>query len=159
NLLDYLVINYIESNTAAAAAALEFLGVVERSPQNVGSTNPVNPPYIRKKLHPDQLTSAFSNPTEHLRVLYGWGNDDFNGAAMLANLNKVLLSLGLPVLLDTAPTPHRLSLLFFELSAKTDLVPPGLQLLLKYVFTVAGTYRLIREQWRAEAGVAVQIPL
>src|SRR5262249_48612281 len=61
--------------------------------------------------------------------------------------------------LDTAPTPHRLSLLFFELSAKTDLVPPGLQLLLKYVFTVAGTYRLIREQWRAEAGVAVQIQL
>jgi hypothetical protein len=159
NLLDYLVINYVESNTPAAAAALEFLGVVERSPQNVGSTNPVNPPYIRKKLHPDQLTSAFSNPTEHLRVLYGWGNNDFDGALMLERLNKVLLSLGLPVLLDTTVTPHRLNILFFELSAKTDLVPPGLQLLLKYVFTVAGTYRLIREQWRAEAGVAVQIPL
>ncbi len=159
NILDYLVINYVESNVPAAAASLEFLGVVERSPQNAGSTNPVNPPYIRKRLHFDELTSAFSDPMEHLRKLYKWGDTDFDGTLMLERLNKVMLSVGLPVLLDTTATPHKLNIMFFELSAKQDLVPPGLQLLLKYVFTVGGTYRLIREQWRAEAGIAAQIPL
>jgi hypothetical protein len=159
NLVDYLVINYIESNTPTAAAALEFLGVVERSPQNVGSVNPVHPAYTKKALHLDELTSAFSNPTEHLRKLYKWGDNDFDGALMLERLNKVMLSLGLPVLLDTSVTPNTLNILFFELSAKTDLVPPALQLLLKYVFTVGGTYRVTREQWRAEAGVQAQIPL
>lgn len=159
NLLDYLLVNYIEGVTPAAAAALEFLAVIERSPQNVGSTNPVYPPYIKKSLHIDQLTSTFRNPIEHLRALYGWGNDDFDGTLLLEKLNKIMLALGLPVLLDTSVTPHKLNILFFELSAKTDIAPPGLQLLLKYVFTVGGIYRLIQDGWRAELGVDAQIPL
>lgn len=159
NLIDYLLVNYVESVAPAAAAVLEFLAIVERSPQNVGSTNPVLPPYTKKALHIDNLTSAFSNPLEHLRTLYGWGNDDFDGAALLEKLNKIMLALGLPVLLDTSVTPNRLNILFFELSAKTDVTPPALQLLLKYIFTVGGTYQLVRDGWHAELGVQAQIPL
>src|SRR5713101_9262499 len=124
NLVDYLVINYIEGNAPAAAAVFEVLAVVERSPQNVGSANPVTPPYIKKALHFDQLTGAFSDPMQHLRKLYKWGDSDFDGALLLDRLNKVMLGLGLPVLLDTSVTPHRLNILFFELSVKTVLPPP-----------------------------------
>ena len=161
NLVDYLVVNYIESNTPAVAAVLEFIAVVEREPQNVGSTNPVKPPYIKKALHLDELTSAFSDPMAHFQKLYKWGDDDFDGAVLLAKLNKIMLALGLPVLLDTSVTPNRLNILFFELSATAGAtpMPPGLQLLLKYVFTVGGTYALVREQWRAEAGIEVAVPV
>jgi hypothetical protein len=159
NLVDYLVVNYIESNTPTVAAVLEFIAVVEREPQNVGSVNPVKPPYIKKGIHLDELTSAFSDPMAHFRKLYAWGQDDFDGTLFLAKLNKIMLSLGLPVVLDTSTTPHRLEILFFQLSAKTDLLPPGLQLLLKYVFTVGGTYRLIHDGWRAEAGIQATIPV
>ncbi|MEP7343633.1 MAG: DUF6603 domain-containing protein [Gemmatimonadaceae bacterium] len=159
NLLDFLLVNYLESVMPAAAAVLELIGVVERSQQNVGSVNPVNPPYIRKALHFSQFTHFFSDPSEHLRTLYGWGNNDFDGALLLEKLNKVLLELGFPVLLDTTAVPHRLNLLLFELSAKTDLVPPGLQLLLKYLFTVDGTYNVVREGWHADFGIEAQVPL
>src|SRR5882724_2375350 len=160
NLVDYLVINYIESNTPVTAAVFEFLAVVERSPQNVGSTNPVNPAYIKKALHLNELTRAFSDPMEHQRKLYKWGDGDFDGALLLEKLNKILLAAGLPVLLDTTVTPHKLTILFFELSAKTDQVPlPAVQLLLKYIFKLAGTYSLIQDQWRLDAGVAAQVPL
>ncbi len=159
NLINYLLVNYVESVAPAAAAVLELFGVIERSPQNVGSTNPVNPPYIRKAFHVDGLTKTFSNPLEQLRALYGWGNDDFDGAALLDKLNKVMLALGMPVVLDTGVTPHTLDVLFFELSARTDMVPPGLQLLLKYLFTVGGSYTVTREQWSAVFGVNAQVPL
>jgi hypothetical protein len=159
NLLDYLVINYAESVSPGATAVLDLLGVVERSPQNVGSTDPALPPYIKKKLHVGNLTSAFSDPLGHLRTLYGWGNDDFDGRLLLEKLDRVLLGLGLPVLLDTSVSPPRLNILFFELSAKTDVTPPPLQLLLKYLFKVGGVYQLIRDGWRAELGVQAQVPL
>ncbi len=159
NLVNYLVVSYLESNSPTGAAALELLGVVERSPQNVGSVNPVNPPYIKRALHFDALTKAFSNPTEHLRTMYGWGNDDFDGALLLERLNKVMLGLGLPVLLNTGVTPHTLDILFFELSAKTDETPHALQLLLKYLFKVGGTYRLTADLWSVEAGFDAQVPL
>ena len=159
NLINYLLVNYIESVAPAAAAILELFGIIERSPQNVGSVNPVNPPYIKKAFHIDNLTKTFSNPLEQLRTLYGFGNDDFDGAALLDKLNKVMLALGLPVVLDTSVTPHALDILFFELSAKTDIVPPGLQLLLKYVFTVGGSYTTTRDQWDAVFTVNAQVPL
>src|SRR5258708_24776239 len=160
NLVDYLVVNYLESNSPPTAAVLDFLAVVERSPPNVGSTNPVNPPYIRKALHFNELTSAFSDPMDHLHKLYKWGDSDFDGALLLDRLNKVMLPPGLPVLLATSVTPHRLNILFFELSAKTDQLPlPALQLLLKYIFKIGGTCPVTREQWQAVAGVQAQIPL
>jgi hypothetical protein len=159
NLLNYLFVTYMEGVAPAATAILELFGVIERSPQNVGSTNPVNPPYIKKALHVDALTATFSNPLEQLRTLYGFGDDDFDGAVLLEKLNKVMLELGLPVLLDTTTTPHHLDILIFELSAKTDITPPGLHLLLKYLFSVGGDYSFVRDQWHAEFGLESQVPL
>jgi hypothetical protein len=159
NLVDYLLVSYVEGAMPAGAAALELLGVVERSAQNVGSIDPATPPYVKKALHFDHLSRAFSNPNEHLRTLYGWGNNDFDGTVLLAKLEKLLLGLGLPVLRNTAVTPHRLNMLFVELSATTGPPPPGLQLLLKHLFTVGGVYELIEDSWRAEFGLQAQLPL
>ena len=159
NLVDYLLVSYVEAAMPAGAAALELLGVVERSAQNVGSIDPATPPYVKKALHFDHLSRAFSNPNEHLRTLYGWGNNDFDGTVLLAKLEKLLLALGLPVLRNTAVTPHRLNMLFVELSATTGPPPPGLQLLLKHLFTVGGVYELIEDSWRAEFGLQAQLPL
>jgi hypothetical protein len=159
NLIHYLLVDYIENASPGAAAVLELFGMIERSPQNVGSVNPVNPPFVKRKLHFDAFTKTFSDPMEQLRVLYGWGDNAFDGAALLEKLNKVMLAIGLPVVLDTSTTPHHLDILFFELSAKTDIAPPGLQLLLKYLFTVGGTYAIVREQWHSEFGVQASVPL
>ncbi len=159
NLINYLMVEYIEAVAPTAAAVLELFGVIERSPQNVGSTNPVTPPYIKRAIHVDALTKTFTNPTEQLRTLYGWGNNDFDGSVLLDRLNKVMLAIGLPVLLDTSVTPHTLDILMFELSAKTDIVPPGLQLLLKYLFAVGGSYTVTRDQWNAVFDVEAQVPL
>ncbi|MEO5817900.1 MAG: DUF6603 domain-containing protein [Gemmatimonadaceae bacterium] len=159
NLIHYLLVDYIENAAPGATAVLELFGVVERSPQNVGSVNPVLPPFIKRRIHFDALTKTFSNPTEQLRILYGWGDNGFDGAALLDKLNKVMLAIGLPVVLDTSTTPHHLDILFFELSAKTDIAPPGLQLLLKYLFTVGGTYAIVRERWHSEFGVQASVPL
>src|SRR5690606_22544892 len=72
-LLEYLVARNLEV-IPGAAEALEFIGLLERTDENVGSTDPTKPPYVRRVIHLDQLVAFLESPLDHLETLYGWGS-------------------------------------------------------------------------------------
>lgn len=128
NLLDYLIIRYIEGKSEMAVAFLEFFGIVERSPQNVGSTNPFAPEFTRYRLHLDNLVEFFKNPAQLTKTLYGWGDPGFDGKDMLKALHKIALGLGFPSVYTNTPT--ELDVLFLKLQPDFTVSPPGLKITL-----------------------------
>jgi hypothetical protein len=159
NLLDFLIVSYIESNVPVLAAFLEFFGIIDRSEQNIGSTNPVRPPYTKRTITYNNILTFFKSPTDLLKTLYKWGDPTFDGVLLLEKLNKILLSIGLPVIYDSASTPPKLDLYIAELSPKTDITPKGLQLLFSEVIRAEGSYEFKQDNWSLIFGVGATIPV
>lgn len=134
NLLDYLVIKYLEKKSEMLVAVLEFFGIVERTTRNNGvSPEPAPtaaaPTYVQHRLHFDNLIEFFKNPAELTRTLYGWGDPGFDGRDMLKALHKIALGLGFPSVYTDLPTAE-LDVLFLKLEPDTSQSPPGLKITL-----------------------------
>src|SRR5690606_29967522 len=97
-LFDYLVIRQFEDNLPSVAAALDFVGVFERSRENVGSADPLRPPFVRRELNLAGITAFLKSPGEVLRSRYGWGEAGFDGKVLLRTLERLALDLNLPAL-------------------------------------------------------------
>ncbi len=156
NLLDYLLIHYLESKSEVLVAGLEFFGILDRSVQRAGSTNPVFPEYVKYQLQLDNVPKLFDNPGELLRTLYGWGDPSFTGHAMLEKLGKLALGLGLPAVYNPA-TPE-LDVLFVRLTPNLGLSPlPGLDILIHDNFGMAGAFSTGTEDWNFTSGLSASI--
>src|SRR5690606_23550113 len=105
----------------------DVAGVFRRTDENVGSTNPAKPPYVRRELQLGTIPNLLESPAEVMRTLYGWGDAGFDGRALLQKLERLALELNLPALYTDTPTP-KLDLLFLEITPATDVSPPGLRL-------------------------------
>jgi hypothetical protein len=124
-LLDYLVVRRLET-IPGVAEALELVGGIERTPKNVGSLDPAKPPFIERRLHVDELTKFIESPLERLQARYGWGSPAFDGSTMLETAQRLLAGAHIPAIVDTSVSPHALDIVVVEVSAKTDVSPPGL---------------------------------
>lgn len=157
-LFDYLVIRQVEVGLPSMAAALDFAGIFRRTEENVGSTNPLKPPYTRRELELGTIPDFLESPADILETLYGWGSPGFDGRDLLQKLEKLALALNLPALYTDAPTPT-LDLLFLEITPRTDLSPPGLSARLHTVLKAADSLTLGGEEWEFVFAAGVQAPV
>src|SRR5262249_31083693 len=120
----------------ALVSLLDLFGIVERSEQQVGSTDPRFPQYTKKSLHLDALPRALFSPFGALRDLYGFGDSSFDGSVLFARLESLLSGAGIPPLKEPTPPPPKLDVVFAELGTEpgTTTSPPALSLLLKSRF-------------------------
>lgn len=157
-LLDYLIIQYLETKSEAMVAGFEFFGIVERSVQNTGSSNPAFPEYVRYKLHLNNVVEFFNNPNNLLANLYDWGKPTFTGHAMLEKLHKLALGLGFPSVYN--PSIPELDVLFLKITPNTSLSPlPGLNILIHETFGADAAFSIGNADWNLTASLDASIPV
>ena len=126
-LLDYLIVRNLEG-APVIAEALEFVGIVERTLVNSGSSDPALPEFTNYGFHIDQASAFVRSPLDRLRAMYDWGDPGFDGSRLLPVLQSLFGKAGFPAVIDDSVVPPVLDAIVFEASARTDLSPPGLQL-------------------------------
>ncbi|MGW3417461.1 DUF6603 domain-containing protein [Streptomyces phaeochromogenes] len=96
-LLDYLVISYLQRFQPPVGFALRALGVVRSTytPQAGG-----RPDYIHLELDLADLPRALSDPALLLEKAFAWGRPEFDFQAMASQLDNLLTALGLEVSFD-----------------------------------------------------------
>lgn len=157
-LLDYLMIRQIEDAMAPAAAGLDFIGVFQRTEENVGSTNPLKPPFTKRELNLSGISDFLNNPGDVMENLYGWGSAGFNGRALLKKLEKLALELGLPAVYTDTPTPT-LDVMFLEIQPQPMTPVPGLRLRLHSTLKVGDALTIEDEQWAFDFANSVEAPV
>jgi hypothetical protein len=149
-LVDYLLIQYIESYSPEALAFLEFFGIAERTERNVGSVDPLFPEFTERKLYVNRFMELFKSPAGLAKTLYGWGLPSFDGVTLLEKLNQILVSAGFPVAYISSPGPA-LDFFMFTLSPYTGVPPgelPGLQVLIQDKITPGSAYTFAKDNWQ-----------
>ncbi len=157
-LLDYLLIIQVEEGLRPLAAGLDFIGVFERSPGNVGSTDPLRPPFLKRELRLGGIPDFLTSPSEVVKTRYGWGTPGFDGRALLQTLERLALELGLPAVYTDGAIPI-LDLMFLEIQPKTDISPPGLRLRLHSTLKAGDAFTIEGERWAFDFAAGVQAPV
>jgi len=88
-LLDYLVIRYLQRQHPRLAFALRATGVVEVETIPADAHRPA---HVRRGLAWPNLDGLVTDPASVLSRFYGWGTADFDATALLADLQTLLLS-------------------------------------------------------------------
>jgi hypothetical protein len=140
NLLQYLLVTYIERASPVIAAVFEFFGIIEREDATTINTLGAGTPFVRKRIHLNNLSQFFKDPGLLAETLYGWGLPTFDGLQLLRKLQKLALSLGLPAVLTEAPPS--LDVFIFKIEPDTTLNPRGIRFLVSESFRLNGTYAL-----------------
>jgi len=140
NLLQYLLVSYMERASPIAAAGFEFFGIVEREDATTINSLGSGTPFIRKRLHLNNIAEFFKDPGALAETLYGWGAPTFDGVSLLRKLQKIALSLGLPAVLTEAPL--ELDIFVFKIVPDTTLNPRGIKFLISESFRLNGGYAL-----------------
>lgn len=152
NIVDYLIINYLQTAIPLFAVFLEFFGLIDETVENEGSANPLLPEYTKKSLRLDRIPGFLENPASLAAELYDWGEDDFTGEKLFRKLEKVLNTIGWPAVYDgTSGTPE-LDLLIAKLEPRTALSPKGIALTIEE--TIGGGFSQIfsQDKWSLEVG-------
>lgn len=79
-IIDYLIINVIESSYPKFALVLKTLGIIEWTKTIEDPSNSLSTTHIKKELNLHLLKDLFSNPIQHFINTIGWGRNDFNPA-------------------------------------------------------------------------------
>jgi hypothetical protein len=151
-LLEYLVARNLEA-IRGLDEALELIGMLELTDENVGSVDPAKPPYTKRSLNIEALSDFLESPIEHLKARYGWGTTSFNGTQLLQTAQKLLAKSGMPAVLDTTVSPPVLDVLFAEISAKTDINPRGLVIRISDTLHIDNTAPIEQADWKLEFGL------
>jgi hypothetical protein len=132
-LFETMLIEYFEGYNKIPISLLDFLGLIEKTRLNIGSTDPSRPEFVRKQLRLDRLGALLQSPDQLLQTLYGWGQPGFDGDLMIQRMAAVLRALRVPVTQWQMPGPP--SRQAIEVCAATfaptaGLAPPGLEAVL-----------------------------
>ena len=88
-IADLLVIHAIGSNVPAAIPIGALLGIFECK-QLPADPAIFQVKHVRQVVHWGRLATLFTDPTELLREVYGWGTANFRGNQLIANVGRVL---------------------------------------------------------------------
>jgi hypothetical protein len=143
-LIDYLVIRNLEA-VPVLAETLEGIGAIGR--QDI-----ISPEFefTKRELKLDDLLAFLQSPGERLKELYSWGAPDFDGLQILQKLENFLVSNGLPAIVVTSGPLPILDAVFGEISAKTDIDPKGLMILINEPIGFDNTTPIIQDDWKLE---------
>jgi len=131
NLLDLLIVEYLEGYHGLISAVLELLGLVERLPMNVGSTDPLQPEYIQKSLRLDRLGAFLQSPEDIINDVYGWGNSSLDAALILKRIATLIRAFDVPVAEKELPGNRpALEIFLLTLTTTEGLTPQGLEAIL-----------------------------
>ena len=130
-LVDLAVVTSLEENIDALAGALDLFGVIERTEENAGSTDPFRPQFTRVRLRLDRLPKLLTSPGELLTDLYGWGSPTFDGHALFNRVASVLSRTGFPAFYDRSANPPVLELVVAEARVAPTTPHPGVSLRLR----------------------------
>jgi hypothetical protein len=117
-LLDLLLLDVL-GRLPQFRAALEVLGVVERTFVPGDPADRTKPDHERLVVHLDRLVGALTNPVQALETTYAWGQPGFDAAKLLTALDGAIAHLGLPVALNPASGGTPITLESFGV----DLIP------------------------------------
>ncbi len=127
-LIDFLVVEYLETKAPAVAPSLALIGLIDRAPDAGVPGNALRPPYIRRSLHPERLPKLLSDPAGFLRDVYAWGDPTFDGLALFDNLQRFIEDeLDMPA--DLLAPPGQAAILeayLFSVRVYSSTNPPGL---------------------------------
>ena len=159
NLIDYLIINYLQNSISLFALFLEFFGLIDESLDNVGSSNPIKPEYLKKNLRLDRFPQFLENPAIPTQNLYGWGGNDedgnpFTGDKLFQKLEKILNAMGWPAVYDDSGVEPELDMLIARVVPRTDLTPRGIELLFEESISAGLTQTFNVDKWSLEVGFA-----
>lgn len=157
NLIDYLVINYLQSAIPLFAIFLEFFGLIEETEENVGSTNPLLPPYTKKSLRLDRIPTFLESPAKLAKELYDWGDTDFTGEKLFRMLEKLLNAMGLPAVYDDSGGQPELDVLMATIEPRTNLTPKGIALTIHETLGSSITQTIKQDQWTLNVGMEVNL--
>ncbi len=129
-LFNYLLVRYLD-RLQGVTPVLSFMGILNQSEQNIGSTDPNQLPYTLSTFHFDQIVNCLSKPANQLKALYQWGDNAFDGRLLFARLEDILSRLAIPVIYDDTTGIPKLDLIIVEAIPKTDINPKGVVVKLK----------------------------
>ena len=146
NLIDFLVVSYFQNNFPSFAAFIEFFGIIVETDENVGSVDPVKPPYTKKTLDLSRISQFLSNPTTVAQDLYDWNSAAFTGDKLFPALAKILQGIGYPAVYDNSSGPM-LDLLICQVKARTDLDPKGIVFIFNEPISAGFSQTLKEDLW------------
>ncbi len=89
-LLHLALISYIEERQPAVKSALELAGLFDDTPIDTDPTDPSLSVHHRKEVRFDRIPQLFSNPIQHLKTLYGFGNPGFDGLELFRRIKQMV---------------------------------------------------------------------
>lgn len=148
-LVDFLVIEYLESKALQVVQSLTLLGIIDRVFEPGDPANPMAPPFERRELRIDRLGDLLSDPAKYVRDTYKFGAPDFDGKALFVRVQEFLDAYDYPVALIEPPgRPPILEGYLVSAEPDVSLNPPGLGL--KFRFKATQDFERIfpiREPW------------
>lgn len=127
-LLDYIIIIYLNDHQQTLSAALEFLGIIKRE---AVSANDDRPSYILKEFNWTEITNLFSNPLSFLQNTYSWNEEDFDSHLLFEKVNKLLWEFGVYSVVKTGDKQ-----LLYKLSESPSVLASNNYVLDLYLFSL-----------------------
>ena len=152
NIVDYLVVNYLQANILLFALFMEFFGLIEETIENEGSTNPLKPQYTKKRLRLDRIPRFLENPAQIARELYDWGEGTFTGDKLFQILEKIMQAMGWPAVYDDSGAQPELDVLIARLEPRTDVTPRGIALVIEETIGGSLSETFNEDKWSLEVG-------
>src|SRR5262245_9373818 len=119
-LVDYLVITYLQKFRPSLAFALRALGVVKvRYVAAAGN----RPSHMRMALDLDELPTTLRDPSLVLRNAYGWGTPDLDFQTLSSQVDNLLSAIGVDTFMVEVPPEHAHALAGLDLD-DPDLSTP-----------------------------------
>ncbi|WP_410599994.1 DUF6603 domain-containing protein [Amycolatopsis sp. lyj-90] len=100
-LLDFLIVSYLQRHHPAVGFGLRGLGVVKgKYAPRFGN----RPSYLHLTLDLTDIPRLIGDPGQVLKKAFGWGGPDFDFASLSSQLDNLLMSMGVDVDLRSLPS-------------------------------------------------------
>jgi hypothetical protein len=131
-IVQHLLVNWMESKSAALLPALGLTALLDDQPEPGDPFDPFKPAFRRRNLRFDLLGNWFSNPTAFLQATVGLGRPDFDGIDLFKRIKNYLDQAELPAVIISAPGfPNILDAGIFRLGVEPATSPPSLSFRLR----------------------------
>ena len=148
-ILHYMAVEYLDNNFPTLSAALNVLGIIENDPVPADPAQ-LQAAFQRREVQFSHIIDLFTKPEQHLKNLYKFGQNDFDGQLLLSRVKNMLERFGFPVeLYKVGSQPFVLEAYAFSLQADTS-VPPALGIDLRIPATFEANQTLdLAGPWKA----------
>ena len=103
-LLDYLVITYLQRFHPRVGFALRALGVVKSAYTEAAGNRPA---YTNLSLDVADLPRVLADPAQVARNAFGWGTPDFDFRALASQVDNLVTTLGVAITVEDVGPPTR----------------------------------------------------